>query len=78
LPVIFGPKYQKFEEARQFIARGGAFSVQNSAELKAVLEQLKDPAFYQKASEAVRDYLEENRGATGRIMTLLADIIRPD
>ena len=68
LPVIFGPKYEKFEEARQFVARGGAFVVRNPAELTRVLQQLQDPGFYKKASRAVLDYLEESRGATDLIL----------
>lgn len=68
LPVIFGPKYEKFEEARQFVARGGAFVVHNAKELAEILQQLQDPVFYQKASQAVLMYLEENQGATDRIL----------
>jgi 3-deoxy-D-manno-octulosonic-acid transferase len=68
LPVIFGPKYEKFEEARQFVARGGAFVVHNAAELKALLHQFKDPVFYENAYRAVLTYLEESRGATDLIL----------
>ena len=75
LPVIFGPKYQKFEEARQFVARGGAFVVHNPQELATVLARLKDPAFYEKASNAVRGYLLESRGATERILSFLKQIL---
>lgn len=71
LPVIFGPKYQKFEEARQFVARGGAFVVHDAAQLHAVLAQLQQPEFYRKASEAVQNYLEESRGATSRVMAYI-------
>ena len=71
LPVIFGPKYQKFEEARQFVARGGAFPVRDARELTAALEKLRDDAVFRNAAEAVKGYLEENRGATEIIMTYL-------
>ena len=71
LPVIFGPKYERFEEARQFVARGGAFVVRNADELAAVLLQLQDPGFYKNASQAVRGYLEENRGATEQVIAYL-------
>lgn len=71
LPVIFGPKYEKFEEARQFVARGGAFCIRNSEELAGILQKLQDPAFYIQASQAVRSYLEENRGATDRVIRYL-------
>ncbi len=73
LPIFFGPKYEKFEEARQFVARGGAFPVQNAEELAAILGKLQDPVFYQKASNAVRAYLEENRGATEKVMGFLEE-----
>ncbi|MFN4255794.1 MAG: 3-deoxy-D-manno-octulosonic acid transferase [Saprospiraceae bacterium] len=71
LPVIFGPRFQKFEEARQLLARGGAFSVKNAAEFEAVLTKLTDPDFYQKASAAARGWLLENRGATAQILNYL-------
>lgn len=72
LPVIFGPRYTRFEEARQFVARGGAFVVQNADELTTVLQQLQDNSFYQKASQAVLEYLEESRGATDQALIWLA------
>lgn len=75
LPVIFGPKYQKFEEARQFVARGGAFPVQRAADLVTVLEKLRDPGSYDAASGAVRGYLEESRGATEQILSFFMQIM---
>ncbi len=75
LPVIFGPRYEKFEEARQMVARGGAFSVGNSDEFEAVLTKLQDPVFYEKASQAVRGYLEESRGATAAILAYFEEIL---
>ena len=74
LPIIFGPKYEKFEEARQFVSRGGAFSIRNSEELATILFKLQDPGFYKNASDAVLAYLEENRGATGKVMAFLEEI----
>ncbi|MBX2891550.1 MAG: 3-deoxy-D-manno-octulosonic acid transferase [Saprospiraceae bacterium] len=74
LPIIFGPRYQKFEEARQFVARGGAFPVSNAEALAAVLSKLEDPIFYEKASRAVRGYLEESKGATDKVLRFLESI----
>ncbi len=71
LPIIFGPKYEKFEEARQFVARGGAFPVGDADSLKAVLGQLQDAVFNASASKAVLGYLEENKGATGKAIEWL-------
>ena len=55
------------------MARGGAFPVKNAEELAVILGKLQDPNFYQKASDAVRAYLEENRGATGKVMEFLEE-----
>jgi 3-deoxy-D-manno-octulosonic-acid transferase len=74
LPVIFGPKYHKFEEARQLIAAGGAFSVETSSELKDVLLKLQDKNRYQQASTAVTAWLRANEGATLKILSFLLQI----
>lgn len=75
LPVIFGPRFGKFEEARQLVARGGAFSIRDGSELATVLQNLQDPEFYQRASAAVRAYLEESRGATDQIIRYFAGFV---
>jgi 3-deoxy-D-manno-octulosonic-acid transferase len=68
LPVIFGPNYQKFEEAKQLIAAGGAFSVKNQKELEEILLKLKQEDFYKNASKVCLDWLEKNSGATEVIL----------
>ncbi|MCB9308198.1 MAG: 3-deoxy-D-manno-octulosonic acid transferase [Lewinellaceae bacterium] len=75
LPVLFGPRYEKFEEAQCFVAAGGAFPVRDSEEVSAVLEKLSDREAYARASGAVRRYLEENRGATDRILSFFVQIM---
>ncbi len=69
LPILFGPSYEKFEEARQFVARGGAFPVRNARELAEILERLQDPEFYRMSSQAVQTYLRESKGATEKIIS---------
>lgn len=75
LPVLFGPRYEKFEEARAFVERGGAFPVRDAAALTAVLEQLEMADFYNRASTAVSGYLEEQRGATGKVLGFISKFI---
>ena len=58
------------------MARGGAFPVRDTAELMAVLKKLKDPGVYENASAAVTGYLEESRGATGKVLGFLEGIKR--
>lgn len=68
LPVIFGKKYQKFEEAVKLVETGGGFSVQNYAEFEQVMQHLNDDFNLKKASQAAMDYIQNNKGATRRIV----------
>jgi 3-deoxy-D-manno-octulosonic-acid transferase len=68
IPVVFGPKYEKFVEARDLVACGGAFSVQNAADLESVLLQLD----VKTAQTAIEVYLNGGRGATLSVMQALA------
>ena len=76
LPVIFGPKYQKFEEAVVNVKTGGAFVVQEQADLEQIFKQLKDSTFRAQASSSVQQYLQENQGATLKIMDKLKKTIK--
>jgi len=71
LPVIFGPKYQKFEEAKQLIQAGGGFTISNAQELSDTFELLLEPNTYQKASSRARAYIENNQGGTEKILGYL-------
>ena len=37
LPVIFGPNFKKFKEAKDLIACGGAFTVKNKREFVSIV-----------------------------------------
>jgi 3-deoxy-D-manno-octulosonic-acid transferase len=68
LPVVFGAKYQKFEEANQAIALGGAFSVSDSAACLSIFQKLQDADFRAYASAQVQQLLESSQGATQKIL----------
>jgi 3-deoxy-D-manno-octulosonic-acid transferase len=75
LPVIFGPNYKKFKEAKDLINSGGAFSVNSGEELFSVLKKLADDYNqYQKSAEICRSYVLKNKGATAIILTHLKNI----
>lgn len=68
-PVLFGPNYQKFKEARDLVDRKAGFSITNAEELKRIAtELLRDEVLLQQSSTIARSYVEENRGATQKIM----------
>lgn len=71
LPVIFGPKYQKFEEAKQLIQSGGGFTVANEAELIQTLQLLLEEDSYLTASQRAKAYITDNQGGTDKIIAHL-------
>jgi 3-deoxy-D-manno-octulosonic-acid transferase len=69
LPVIFGPNYQKFREARDLIGRRGAFAVSDKPEFSDVTEKIiNDKEVFEQASRVCKVYVEEKRGASDIIM----------
>jgi 3-deoxy-D-manno-octulosonic-acid transferase len=72
LPVIFGPKHQKFQEALDLVAQRGAFSVRNFEELTVFIDKLfiKDDNINNFGTNA-RNYVKQNIGATNMILSLV-------
>lgn len=70
LPVFFGDKnYAKFQEARDLVARGGAFTVSDSASLSAKFSKLNnDPTAWSRTSTINSDYVKHHTGATEKIL----------
>ncbi|MEM9821994.1 MAG: hypothetical protein AAF985_13015, partial [Bacteroidota bacterium] len=69
------PKYQSFPEARTLVEQKGAFSVLDATMLGTVFSQLQSPPFYQRASQQMKAYIENNSGATVQIIGYIESII---
>jgi 3-deoxy-D-manno-octulosonic-acid transferase len=70
VPIFFGNKnYQKFQEAMDLINRGGAFEIADYPDLKSKYEMLNIPENFMLACEVTRQYVEENLGATEKILS---------
>ncbi len=68
LPIVFGPRYQKFNEAVEMVGRGIARSISNYAELSEWFAPLRDNAtLWQQLHNAALTYTSSNCGATERI-----------
>jgi 3-deoxy-D-manno-octulosonic-acid transferase len=65
MPVVFGPTWQKFREARGLIEAGAAISVKNYREFAEALD--KAFAEQQQMGQAAADYVQNECGATERI-----------
>ncbi len=71
LPVIFGPRYNKFREACYLVESQGGFSVQNKLDFMSTMDKLSDSPFYQKCSKNAKRYVEINLGATRQIVSYI-------
>ena len=68
MPVIFGPKFHKFKEAKDLVELGGAFTIADESEFRRVINVLiDDDDMLQKASQTAGEYIKRNLGATERI-----------
>lgn len=79
IPVVFGPKYQKFNEAVSLIRQGGAFSICNGEQLREVLDSmLNHPAIAEAAGHKALEYVQSQLGATEIISRELSKTAAPD
>ena len=67
MPVVFGPKHQKFKEAADLIACGGGFEYTGAESLATILDRLSDNTSLTAAGAAAGKYIHENLGATDLI-----------
>jgi 3-deoxy-D-manno-octulosonic-acid transferase len=69
IPVIFGPRYDKFREARDLIDCKAAFSIDGKEAFSDKMELLSgDDALRKKMGWNAGDYVRSNCGATEKIM----------
>ena len=72
IPVAFGPKYQKFKEARDLVALQGATSVRSQEEFYALLDKLvKNKPVREERGKVCLDYVKKNLGATEKIIGII-------
>lgn len=74
LPIVFGPKFKKFEEAKAMIATQAAATVGDAASLSTVLQGWLPDEQRHKAAEAALHYISEQQGSTKIIMQALRQI----
>ncbi|MBL7857899.1 MAG: 3-deoxy-D-manno-octulosonic acid transferase [Cyclobacteriaceae bacterium] len=77
IPVFFGnTNYEKFQEAKDLMMRGGAFEVSDYADFKKKYELLiSRPENYLLACEVTTQYVQENLGATEMILQFCRKIL---
>ncbi|MGY0038251.1 3-deoxy-D-manno-octulosonic acid transferase [Pedobacter sp. NJ-S-72] len=72
LPVMFGPEYHKFQEAKDLLSLNAAISISSMAELSAAFEKLQKDT---NAGPAAKKYVQDKTGATKQVLTYLEQYI---
>lgn len=70
VPICFGPNYEKFEEAKELISRNAARSARSMHDLDCLITAMSDDQWRATASVAARKCVQENIGATRKIMSV--------
>lgn len=72
LPIIFGPKYHKFQEAIDLIECKAAFSITSAEGFHRVFGQLSEkPLIAKQCGEAAAHYVNSNLGGTQKILSYI-------
>jgi 3-deoxy-D-manno-octulosonic-acid transferase len=72
LPVIFGPDYDRFKEAKDLISLNAGFTIDDETSLEQVTGSLIDnKQFYADTCQAARQYVKDHTGATKTIIDYL-------
>ena len=71
-PVVIGPKYEKFQEAKDLVALKSCLVVNNTHELTTTFNQLiTDMNYRKKLGEINRDFVLKNKNATQVVMDFI-------
>lgn len=69
IPVIFGSKYHKFNEAVELIEKKAAFCINNYSEFEKILLKLSsDNNFRKETGAKASEYVKQNLGAVEKIL----------
>lgn len=72
LPIVIGPNFSKFKEVSDLIYAKGCFSVNNSEKLSVLLDLFfNDVESREQAGKRALNYIENNIGATNKIINYL-------
>lgn len=72
IPVLFGPKYHKFKEAKDLIKVGGGFSVSDKQSFCEKMDELLTyHEVLEAAGESAGQFVNGNAGATDKILRII-------
>jgi len=74
IPVLIGPNYTRFKEARDMIQQGGALGVTDTLSLSKAFETLSDKVEYTTRGNIFKDYIASQAGASARILAKITQL----
>ena len=78
-PLFFGPHYDHFNEAVNLVALKGAFSVNSTTEMQAIMEKFEqNPDYYAQTCEICQQFVADNSGAADTIYKQIEESICRD
>ncbi len=75
LPIIFGPKYDKFNEAHDLIRKGGAFAVEDFDSFYDKIQPLIEKGQYQEIGSIGENYILQNRGGSDQVLSYVKQFL---
>ena len=77
LPLFFGPRFEKFQEAKDLVQLGCAFPVTNAEELLQAFARVHEtPGLRQSITDKEKTYVQEQAGATAKIMADVRKLLK--
>lgn len=73
LPVIFGPRYQKFKEAKDLVDLNAAFSIRDENGLTSLIEKMENETYRKDAGRRAREYVKDQTSATQKIVRYIQE-----
>ena len=75
LPILFGPKYQKFQEAKDLVKIQSGFSISNFGEMIELFKKLSGNKIYrEQAGNKAKVYVERHIGASQKIIDFVKNL----
>ncbi len=72
IPVLFGPRHEKFMEAQQLLEKKGAYVIKDYADLSTLLDRFRSDSDFLRATGCeAGNYVKNASGATDKIMDAL-------
>ncbi len=73
VPVIFGPVFQKFVEAKEMAELGIVFPINDKEECLSIINKLiNDESYWQSIHNSLLSFMKQHTGATSSIMSVIS------